>query len=302
MPEERICPLCGRANPLAMPRCINCGQRISSGSVLLAEKTEAETGITGTAGHEPWWQSSEARPGGMPLPPQVREQSQREEIARAEAARREVKRRLEEEEKQRQAAAIEAEVKRRLEAAQKRNSEDFKILWKKTPVCTQCGADLQREGQGLSFCHECGADSPAGTVLVPPPVQGSFTPPRQPRPQVNAAAPSASSVAATGSAKQAAQQQQQVSVSQTSAARTASPTGAAMFSFFLPGVGQFLNKQSVKGALLLLSLFFIGPILDFGTFGLAGLILRIVAAIDAYRIAERRRQGKPVRDGEWDLG
>ena len=53
---------------------------------------------------------------------------------------------------------------------------------------------------------------------------------------------------------------------------------------------------------LLLAMFVGVVILSGSPTGLMVMIGRILAAIDAYRIAERRRAGKFVRDGEWDLG
>ena len=77
MAEERFCPHCGRANPKAMPRCMNCGQRIVkgviSGMMLLEEETAPDA-----INRAPWWQTD---PGSaIPPPPQVRE-----EVARVEA-------------------------------------------------------------------------------------------------------------------------------------------------------------------------------------------------------------------------
>ena len=83
---------------------------------------------------------------------------------------------------------------------------------------------------------------------------------------------------------------------------TRSPVGAAVFSFFLPGIGQCLNGQGAKGALLLLVFFLASSVFSFLPMGIPMLIVRGVAAADAYRIAEKRRRGVAVRDGEWDLG
>ena len=83
---------------------------------------------------------------------------------------------------------------------------------------------------------------------------------------------------------------------------TVSPTAAAFMSFLMPGIGQLMNGQGAKGVLLLLAMFVGVVIFNFPAMSLMVMIGRILAAIDAYRIAERRRAGKFVRDGEWDLG
>jgi hypothetical protein len=65
---------------------------------------------------------------------------------------------------------------------------------------------------------------------------------------------------------------------------------AAILSFFFPGVGQIISGQVGKGILMLVVFFVLC--------GLGGL-LNVVAAIDAYLIAEKKNAGKPV--GEWDF-
>jgi TM2 domain-containing membrane protein YozV len=269
MPEERFCPHCGRANPIAMPRCINCGQRIGgSGTLLLAENPEESTI------HAPWWQSS---PGSlMPPPPQVKE-----EAARAEAARREAERIAEEqrqyEERLRQRAE-EAQAK-----AQKMARPGAAARGTTLTNCWRCGAPMGEAGAVFSFCLRCGADS-------------------RENPRVSAAAPTAQEhqhktnpqvrVRVHTTQQQAAPQQQR---------HTANPTTAALLSFFVPGVGQMMNGQRGKGILLLLAwvvFHFVVP----GVPWFLQIVAQVLAAMDAYRIAERRRAGKPVREEEWDLG
>lgn len=80
------------------------------------------------------------------------------------------------------------------------------------------------------------------------------------------------------------------------------PTVAALSSLLLPGLGQFMNGQGVKALLLLLGFLVATFIFSQSPVGLLVMVGRILAAVDAYRIATRRRAGKPVRDGEWDLG
>lgn len=68
------------------------------------------------------------------------------------------------------------------------------------------------------------------------------------------------------------------------------PALAAILSAFLPGVGQMMAGQGVKGAILLVVFFL--------TCGFLGL-MNIVCAIDAYLIADKKNSGKPV--GDWDF-
>jgi len=68
------------------------------------------------------------------------------------------------------------------------------------------------------------------------------------------------------------------------------PILAAVLSGFFPGVGQMMAGQGAKGFVMLIVALF--------TCGLMG-VLNMVAAIDAYLIAEKKNAGKPV--GEWDF-
>lgn len=282
MPEERNCPICGRANPVAMPRCINCGQRMagppasatstnggSSSSVLLQEQNPPTT-----TGLDPWWRAST---GSIPLPPQAKEQALREEMARREKEKRETERR----------ASIAATVAGQHAKQTAQAPQQVQV----SVACPRCGADTRIERGGFSFCFECGADMPmAGGVAQQP--RGSMAAPR---------------AGTTASQQQATGRTHVTSAHLTSAARpearsSLSPGATAFFSFFVPGLGQMFNGQAAKGAMLLLAMFVAFTILDFGSFGVPGIVLRAVAALDAYRIAERRRSGQAVRDGEWDLG
>lgn len=68
------------------------------------------------------------------------------------------------------------------------------------------------------------------------------------------------------------------------------PVIAALASLIVPGVGQLLAGQNAKG-LVLLGVAFI-------TCGMGGL-LNIVAAADAYLIAQRRKRGEVVQDWQF---
>lgn len=62
---------------------------------------------------------------------------------------------------------------------------------------------------------------------------------------------------------------------------------AALLSLVLPGVGQMLLGQVAKGAVLLIVAVF--------TVGLCG-VLNVVAAIDAYLVAQRVKRGETIGD------
>jgi TM2 domain-containing membrane protein YozV len=249
-----------------MPRCINCGQRMGGtvgGAVLLAEKSEEDTI------HAPWWQSS---PGSaIPPPPQVKE-----EAARAEVARREAERIVEEQHRYEERLRLQAEDAR---ARVQHHSARPTTTGTKLTNCWRCGSPMGEAGATFSFCLRCGADSREDPRLA----------------------------ASTAAQEQQRQQETHPHVrvrihgAQQARQNTASPFFAALLSFFFPGIGQMMNGQRGKGILLLLAWFvfsFAVPIVPW----FLGVVGRVLAAMDAYRIAERRRAGKPVRDEEWDLG
>jgi TM2 domain-containing membrane protein YozV len=62
------------------------------------------------------------------------------------------------------------------------------------------------------------------------------------------------------------------------------PGAAAVLSLLIPGVGQFYNGEFWRGIFWLI----VTPGLWIGTGGLLGWIAHIVAAITAYKRAERR--------------
>jgi len=79
------------------------------------------------------------------------------------------------------------------------------------------------------------------------------------------------------------------------------PGVAATLAFHLPGSGQLANGQAEKGILLLLGMYIAAFLLNLPALSLPLLVIRVISAIDAYRIAERRRRGQQVRGGEWDI-
>ncbi|MCD4843940.1 MAG: hypothetical protein K8R25_05575 [Methanosarcinales archaeon] len=63
----------------------------------------------------------------------------------------------------------------------------------------------------------------------------------------------------------------------------ASPILAALFSFIIPGLGQFYAGHMIRGILL----FIFANIIAFLTFFMASLPIMVVAAIDAYALASK---------------
>lgn len=305
MPDVRLCPHCGTANEAEAVRCDICGERFS-GLALLHEKTESGT--------TSWWEAS-AVPGSrtIPVPPQIRE-----EQAKAQRAAQELERATREAEQLMAETSAESvfqkqaqqrkEVRARAEAARRRVEERLKQLEDaeagvqaaagrtagkavkskaKTvaQTCPTCGSELGEGGVSFSFCVRCGSDLPVQAITEREETVEQET-------------------------QQTTQTTQQQTVRQQTIPQveihvqpsTTSPTAAAFMSFLMPGIGQLMNGQGAKGVLLLLAMFVGVVIFNFPSMSLMVMIGRILSAIDAYRIAERRRAGKFVRDGEWDLG
>jgi hypothetical protein len=73
------------------------------------------------------------------------------------------------------------------------------------------------------------------------------------------------------------------------------PTVMAILSFLLPGLGQIVLGQNVKGIVLIVLYFGVG----FATACFGSLVVLIVAIIDAYQIAVKLRNGRPVKQWEF---
>jgi TM2 domain-containing membrane protein YozV len=272
MPEERICAVCGRSNPVDQPRCVGCGQRAQGVQLVAEEKPVAS-----------WWSSSSRVPGAIPPPPQVREEMARAEQVRLDNEKRQVERDL------RVTVARERRPRVLLEreAAQALAQAAFERATTVAAVqadCARCGVPLEKlpGGQGFSFCLRCGADAPR--------VQ-NFAPPTQT--QTYSGVQTVTNATVRGLVMPQASAQKSGAVS---------PYFAATASFLYPGIGQIVNGQAAKGVLLMLLAYFFLAVIGGPAMGWLALIGRGLAAVDAYRIAERRRSGASVRTGEWDLG
>lgn len=75
----------------------------------------------------------------------------------------------------------------------------------------------------------------------------------------------------------------------------------AALSFVVPGVGQMFAGQMAKGIVLLLLIQLLVHNLGWSPFGVTLLVLRVLFALDAYRIGEKRRRGRKVHDWEWNF-
>lgn len=304
MPEERICPVCGRANALANVQCSNCGRSVSSGGAVLLLHEEEQT-VSDVA--------TRLRTSTIPVPPQIRAEWEREEIARRDRELKETARRAKVEAA---VAAAKAESERRhaiAEAFEQEEAEQQRLaaeraesLAQRGAVIVRCGncgarADAVSDGVRFSFCAVCGADLPRNGVVTATSLDQTVTTPapgekaRSYREQMNErrARNSATATATT---------------SGRSSRRTAGgmrtktvPAGPAAFSFFLPGGGQMVNGQVGKGIFILLAYLFAMSALSLGAWGILMIVARILVALDAYRIAERRNRGESVREWEWDI-
>lgn len=74
-----------------------------------------------------------------------------------------------------------------------------------------------------------------------------------------------------------------------------SPGVAVLLSLLLTGGGQMYNRQVPKGVAVLVGTIFIA----IGTAGFGVVPCLVLAAVDAFRIADRLRAGEPVGHWQW---
>lgn len=303
-----VCPACGRANPPTARTCVNCSTVLTASATGDTPMTDAEwrrlseqetiyAAELGTVQGGAWEGVSTSRkPGEMPLPPQVQAESLRRE--REEAHRKAV---------QARAARERAELERRraeVEARQQSRGNSAAAR-----VCTNCGTPAPPSvgESAFSFCLNCG--SSFSERITPPPIVASVMPPvppiptvtspvgvlrQQARREVQAERPDVSYSSPNSGAVRVAMRTDVLPVTE------ATPYVAAILSFLLPGAGQLRNAQWGKGFTLLLATFALLALLPISLWGVTALILRAVVALDAFRIAERRRHGRPVSPWQWD--
>jgi TM2 domain-containing membrane protein YozV len=73
------------------------------------------------------------------------------------------------------------------------------------------------------------------------------------------------------------------------------PAIMALCSFLIVGLGQMLLGQVAKGLMMLLGAIIIG----IATLGVGAIAVWVISAVDAYQIANKLKNGKPV--GEWEF-
>ena len=120
--------------------------------------------------------------------------------------------------------------------------------------CAQCGAPNDATAR---FCFKCGSS-------LPPPAAGP-APAADPRMRGGAAP---------------------ATVPETRVATGTNPVLATILSFFIPGVGQFINGDMKKGAVMLV----LTIVLFVPTLGVGSLAISIWSAVDAYRVASGTAQ------------
>ncbi|MFM7320098.1 MAG: zinc ribbon domain-containing protein [Armatimonadota bacterium] len=165
--------------------------------------------------------------------------------------------------------------------------------------CPACGATIT---DTFTFCTACGADLPAqGTAPTPPPAQAHPLPNgvRDTRATVRRIAEAYGAIPDGGGQAQMPRPGEPAS---TVDERLAHPMTLAILSFFFPGVGQFLNRQSAKGFALLIAGFITVTLMGLAPFAFVLLALRILVAIDAYRIGQKRARGEEIAPDEWGFG
>ena len=257
----------------------------------------------GTVQGGAWQEVSTARkPGEMPLPPQVQAEALRREREAAQAKAVAAK-------TAREKAAAEkriADEKRRVLEAAARTAAPVAPVVATGRVCAQCKTPAP-QGTGItafSFCLNCGASF---VEKEPAPVVPQTTVPVVPPPVIT----SATVTSPVGVLQQQARREVRKPVGYAPVVRVAERDGilpvteatpyvAAILSFLIPGAGQLRNAQWGKGFLLLMATFTLLALLPIGLWSVTALILRSLVALDAFRIAERHRRGKPVSQWQWD--
>ncbi len=307
-----ICPACGRANATAARTCANCAtvltppaptqpSEVGEDWKRLAAQEAVYGSEFGTVQGGAWGQvSTERKSGELPLPPQVQAEAlrrEREEAqARAVAAR--ARREAEEQAKKREADAA------RVRAVAGAN--------KATAIrqCARCGAtsDTAQEGTNFSFCLLCGgsfADNPGIRTATPNRMPNGTVPP------VIVVPPPPTVTSPVGVLQQQARREVRAPYTPTVRVREeaailpfteVTPYVSAILSFLLPGAGQLRNAQWSKGFFILLASFVLLSLLPIGIWSVTALILRALVALDAFRIADRRRRGQPITPWRWDAG
>ncbi|MGC4045820.1 MAG: hypothetical protein QM758_18675 [Armatimonas sp.] len=279
MSDEASCYLCGAPREGKSRICRDCAARFGTETLdtrstplsLEHESAEVLADSLEEMARRRLGEGGSRYRSQIPLPPQMREEQERAAVHRREN-------------QQRQATVQNAE---RLAA---RREADF---GKVVENCPACGSSVNQDGVQFSFCMDCGADLPA---MQRPRTKRVRKPDASGVRDVRSSARQLAEV--HEQARQHRHQQQQMVHGPASTETVGNPVVHAVLSFLLPGLGQLLNRQVAKGVLTMVGSFVIQA-LPFGA--VVTTVIRVLCAVDAYRIGERRRRGESVGDTEWDL-
>lgn len=276
MSDEASCYLCGSPRDGKGRVCSRCAARFSDESPLtdrshapLHLEHESAENLADSLDEMARRRLGESVPrykSAIPLPPQMREEKQRVERSQEEETRRQ------------------AVVENASRLAARREVDQATVGTR----CVACATEVDEEGSKFSFCLHCGADLPSATKPKTKRVR------KQDPSGVRDVRSRARELGELH--RQAAQHQ--LHVEPPSATSELNPVVAAVLSFVLPGLGQLLNRQVSKGVVLMVGSLILRA---YPPIGFISTVLAIVCAIDAYRIADRRRKGEAVADGEWDV-
>ncbi len=313
MPEERICPVCGRANALAVRACDSCGAAFRGAALLLRDRPggappsatrrswEADTQEEAAAAST--W-SSLPPPQVIPIPPQIKAEAER--VAEQEAQQVAAKRRDEERiavERALENVRLAAELKESARDAARVHSNEV-IARRAASVTATCVACDKATDARFSFCLHCGADrTETSTRSGASPTMAERVAAVQSATNQGGGAQAELQVEALDGVMG---EQAAANTALAQAAKTEGEVGVAGWapffaSFFVPGVGQFLNGQAAKGIVIALCLYVAAINFGFSAWGLPLLLIRLLTAFDAYRIAKRKRKGERIHNWEWDL-
>jgi hypothetical protein len=172
-------------------------------------------------------------------------------------------------------------------------AENITEVAEATVLCDSCGNPSTGE---FSFCTECGADLPVqGKAKKSKRIlQHGIRDTRETLRQMAALH--------DGSQRTRTQTRRQTQSNGTTEETVVGivPSGiAAISSFFIPGSGQVLNGQNFKGIWILIAWAFFAFLLNSPAPMM--LIAAAIAALDAYRIAERKKRGETIEPLEWDV-
>lgn len=154
-------------------------------------------------------------------------------------------------------------------------------------ICPKCNAENPEDSK---YCMKC------GTLLSPPGEAEEKVPPEVPPPPYQA--PPYQTQPGHQPASQQPGRPPGDNLIQPSTPKN--PILCAVLSFILPGVGQMLIGQTVKGVVLLVIAFGLYFILGMACIGIIlGLLEAAYVAVDAYFLAQKLNRGEPIKQWEF---